>query len=337
MKRTTYHFKTFDMKEPIKKVQWSILLLLMIWGVTTRAQDAHLSQYDALPVLMNPANTAMGDVTEMRIGLQYRSQWASLGSNFTTTAATYEMPFGDRFGGGVSIHAHNAADIFSTINFLISGSYLISDPSQRNWRLSTGIQIGFLYNRINMNELLFENQFDGSNFDPDLPSGEFLDRRATFSPDATIGLSYENTNDRKKINPHGGFAVYHLTRPRENFTGERALTPLRYFVHGGMKININRDFSIDPRVMYMRQRSAQEIMFGAMANIELRQPYGLVFGAFYRNQDAAIIHAGFKHNQNIYRISYDINTSSLSTATNNRGAIEISVVYSPGRKRRHRF
>lgn len=312
-------------------------LMAVLISEPINAQDAHFSQYDGLPIMLNPANTAMGDVTEMRIGLQYRSQWASLGSNFLTTAATFELPVQERFGIGASIMAHNAADVFSTINFMLSGSYLISDPSQRNWKLSTGLQLGFLYNRINMNELLFENQFDGENFNPDIPSGEFLDRRSTFSPDASIGLYYENTNDRKKLNPHGGFSVFHLTRPRENFTGERAMTPLRYVVHGGMRININRDFALDPRVLYMRQRSAQEIMFGVMANIELRQPYALVAGAFYRNKDAVIIQAGIQHNKNLYRISYDINTSSLSKATKNRGAIEISVLYTPGRKRRNRF
>lgn len=314
----------------------AVLMVALISGPTA-AQDAHFSQYDGLPIMLNPANTAMGDVTEMRIGLQYRSQWASMGNNFLTTAATFELPVQERFGVGASIMAHNAADVFSTINFMLSGSYLISDPSQRNWSLSTGVQLGFLYNRINMNELLFENQFDGENFNPDIPNGEFLDRRSTFSPDASIGLYYENTNDRKKLNPHGGFSVFHLTRPRENFTGERAMTPLRYVVHGGMRINISRDFSLDPRVLYMRQRSAQEIMFGVMANVELRQPYALVAGAYYRNQDAVIIQAGIQHNKNLYRISYDINTSSLSKATKNRGAIEISVLYTPGRKRRHRF
>lgn len=325
------------MNEPIKPIQ--ICLLTLLLGLTSFAfaQDPHFSQYDALPMNLNPANTGMGDVTEMRIGVQYRSQWASLGSNFLTTTATFELPVQDRFGIGASILAYNAADVYSSINFMLSGSFLISDPSQRNWELTTGLQIGFLYNRLNMDELLFENQFDGMNFDPDLPNGEFLDRRSTFNPDASIGLNYVNTNRRKKLNPHGGFAVFHVTHPRENFTGEKSRKPLRYVAHGGVRININRDFSIDPRVLYMRQRNAQEITFGVMANIELRQPYALVAGAFYRNADAVVIQAGLQHNKNVYRVSYDINTSSLSSATNNRGAIELSVLYTPGRKRRNRF
>lgn len=318
----------------------TVLLGLLIWSAGAQqlsAQDPHFSQYDALPIMLNPANTAMGDVTEMRIGLQYRSQWASMGSNFLTTAATFELPFQDRFGIGASIMAYNAADVYSSINFMVSGSYLISDPSQRNFQLSTGLQIGFLYNRLNMEELLFENQFDGMNFDPDMPNGEFLDRRSTFNPDASIGLNYVNTNGRKTLNPHGGFSVFHVTHPRENFGGEKSRKPLRYVVHGGMRINLNRDTYINPKVLYMRQRNAQEITFGMMANIELRQPYSLVAGAFYRNADAVIIQAGVQHNKNLYRISYDINTSSLSKATNNKGAIEISILYTPGRKRINRF
>lgn len=336
MKTADNTTKNKTMKVKLKLFTLLGAAALLVPGIL-KAQDPHLSQYDALPMMVNPANTAMGDVSELRVGLQYRSQWASVGSNFLTTAATFEMPLQERFGIGAALVGYNAADIFSTLNFLVSGSYQISDPSQSKFRLSTGVQIGFLYNRINMNELLFENQFDGENFNPDLPSGEFLDRQSTFQPDANIGFAYENTNARKKINLHGGFAVYHLSRPKENLTGERSSKPLRYAVHGGIKIRINPDFTLDPRFLLMKQGPAQEIMVGAMANFELRQPYGINFGAFYRNADAIIIQAGLQHNRNFYRVSYDINTSKLSQATNNKGAIEISVLYAPGKKRRNRF
>jgi len=170
-----------------------------------------------------------------------------------------------------------------------------------------------------------------------LPSGEFLDRRSTFVPDANVGFAYENTNTRKKLSPHAGFAVYHLTHPKENLTGEASRKPLRYAVHGGVKIRMNPDFTLDPRFLLMKQGPAQEIMVGVMANIELRQPYGVNFGAFYRNSDAIIIQAGVQHNRNFYRVRYDITTSKLSHATNTQGAIELSVLYSPGKKRRNRF
>lgn len=332
----TYSIKYFNMKTTNRIITLCFLIFFAA-GTSLQAQDPHFSQYDAMPVMLNPANTAMGDVTEMRVGLQYRSQWASMGSNFTTTAASFEMPFQDRFGVGATILAHNAADVFSSINFMVSGAYLISDPSQRNFKLSTGLQLGFLYNRLNQKDLLFGNQFDGENFDPDLPNGEMFDRKSTFVPDASIGVFYENTNFRKKLNPHGGFSVFHVTHPRENFTSEKSRKPLRYVVHGGVRININRDVFIDPRVLYMRQRTHQEITFGAISHIELRQPYALVFGAFYRNADAVILQAGVQHNKNLYRISYDINTSGLSQATNNKGAIEISILYTPGRRRLNRF
>lgn len=337
MQKLSYRLKRIVMNGPTNKLSILLLVACALCGVKATAQDAHFSQFDALPLMLNPANTAMGDVTEMRIGLQYRSQWASMGNNFTTTAATFEIPFQDRFGVGASIMAYNAADVFSTINFMLAGSFLISDPSQRNFKLSTGIQLGFLYNRINTEELLFGNQFDGTNFNPDLPTGEVFDRQSTFNPDASIGVNYQNTNFRKKLNPHGGFAVYHVTRPRENFTGEKSKKPIRYVAHAGMKINVNREVSIDPRVLYMRQRNAQEILFGVVSNIELRAPYALVFGAYYRNADAVILQAGVQHNKNLYRISYDINTSGLSQATNNKGAIEFSILYTPGRKRMNRF
>ena len=55
--------------------------------------------------------------------------------------------------------------------------------------------------------------------------------------------------------------------------------------------------------------------------------YGVVAGCSYRLEDAIIAQVGIKHGNNMYRFSYDINTSPLHTYTNNNGAFEFSIVY----------
>jgi len=56
----------------------------------------------------------------------------------------------------------------------------------------------------------------------------------------------------------------------------------------------------------------------------------IIAGIGYRHQDALIMHLGFKHGLNIFRFSYDFNTSSLKTYTRNRGALEFSLIYVAG-------
>ncbi len=65
----------------------------------SRAQDAHLSQYDEAYLYLNPALTGMFN-GDYRAGGHYRSQWAAVATKpFVTSMLSYDMPK-DRFGVG---------------------------------------------------------------------------------------------------------------------------------------------------------------------------------------------------------------------------------------------
>jgi hypothetical protein len=55
--------------------------------------------------------------------------------------------------------------------------------------------------------------------------------------------------------------------------------------------------------------------------------YSVVFGGSYRYQDAIVAHAGLKHRNNVYRVSYDITVSPLREFNNKMGAFEFSIMY----------
>jgi type IX secretion system PorP/SprF family membrane protein len=189
-------------------------------SISTQAQDAQVSQYDAAPIMFNPANTGMLKFTDMRIAALYRSQWSSLSTSFITFAMSFDMAASDRFGfGGVFVNT-DEANVINTSNFLLSGAYQITDPNQTDYMITTGVQLGVLYKRININDLVFDSQFDGYNFDSDLPSFEQFDRTGRVMLDANIGVSYKSTDRRKKVNPFADAAVFHITSPNESFIGE---------------------------------------------------------------------------------------------------------------------
>jgi type IX secretion system PorP/SprF family membrane protein len=320
------------MKNLIKYLLTAIVVLCFVNDGKT--QDAQISQYDASPVMFNPANTGMLKFTDLRISALYRSQWSSIATSFNTFAASFDMAANDRFGvGGVFVNT-DEANVITTSNFLFSGAYQVSDPNQTKYILSAGVQVGVLYKRVNPNGLIFDSQFDGYNFDGSLPSGEAFTRTTRFMLDANIGISYKSTDRRKKINPNADLAVFHVTAPDESFIGEeKSKLPLRWMGSVGARIEINRQLMLDPSVIYQRQREAQQFLINAIANYSFQStPYQVIGGLGYRTNDAVIIHAGIRHNANIFRISYDVNTSSLSDYSKNRGALEFTVIYRPGRR-----
>ena len=106
------------------------------------AQDAQISQFDAAPVMFNPANTGMLKFTDLRIAALYRSQWSSLSTSFNTFAMSFDLAASDRLGMGAVFVNTDEANIINTSNFLISGGYQITDPNQTKYMITTGVQSG---------------------------------------------------------------------------------------------------------------------------------------------------------------------------------------------------
>ena len=162
--------------------------------------------------------------------------------------------------------------------------------------------------------MIFDSQFDGRNFDGDLPSMETFTKTSRFMLDANMGVSYKSTDRTKKVNPFADAAVFHITTPNESFIGEKkSKLPMRVMGNLGARIEINREFLIEPSIIYNMQRKSSQFQPNLMAYYSVSgTPYQVLSGVSYRTEDAVIIHAGVRHNSNIFRISYDINTSGLS-------------------------
>jgi len=308
------------------------------------AQDAHLSQYDAAHVYLNPALTGMFN-GDYRIGGHYRSQWAAVATKpFVTSMLSYDMPK-DRFGvGGYIMNNRAGSGGFNVLNFLLSGAYEITtDPKLYN-HLSVGLQLGFIHKYFDYSKYLFDNQYsntfidDNGNrggFDGSLPNGEegAFSNTNVFMPEANMGFYYYNTNEQITITPFGGFTLLHILSPKEEFLiktegSKDNRLPRRYVFHGGLKIYATDQITVVPNLLFMRQANDTELKFGVLGYYKLKDSETeLIFGPSYRNKDAAVIHLGMVHKDFIYRLSYDINTSSLNTVSNYRGGLEISVIY----------
>ena len=319
-------------------------LYFAFFTLHSKAQDFHLSQYDAAHLYLNPALTGMFN-GDYRAGGHFRSQWAAVATKpFVTTMLSYDMPK-DRFGvGGYIMNSRAGSGGFNVLNFLLSGAYEITtDPKFYN-HLSVGLQLGFIHKYFNYSKYLFDNQYsntfinDNGNrggFDGSLPNGEegSFENRSVLMPEANMGVYYYNTNDQITVTPFGGFNLLHILSPKEEFLiktegSKDNRLPRRLVIHSGLKIYATDQITVVPNILFMRQANNNEFKFGVLGYYKLKDSETeLIFGPSYRNKDAVIIHLGMIHKDFIYRVSYDINTSSLNTVSNYRGGFEISIIY----------
>ena len=127
-----------------------------------------------------------------------------------------------------------------------------------------------------------------------------------------------------------GFSIYHLVEPNESFLGQHVKLADRFAVHEGLRLRAVKNFYICPNFIFQYQNKAQEINLGSSFEYHIPGPKTETvasIGGWYRIGDAAIVTAGLEYYKVRAMFAYDINTSSLKPATNERGAFELCIIY----------
>lgn len=306
-------------------------MLCIVSAQSALAQDFHLSQYDAPPLFLNPAMTGMFDGA-WRIHGHYRTQWAAVATKpFTTAGISFDLPI-KKFGAGIQLFNYRAGTGgFNTFSALLSVGYDIVIDKAKDHHIAVGVQGGIKNKSVNVDKLTFGNQYtsaNGGGFDTGLPTGETFGNSSFVIMDVNAGLLYYYAKESSRLNPFVGFSAFNLTEPTETFFGNENKLPRRYYVHGGVKVNVSSKVQLLPKFIYMKQTNASEVTATLLLHYYLKDSDTyLIFGPTYRNKDAAIIEAGLKKGRYTARISYDINTSSLKQSSHSRGGFEISLTY----------
>lgn len=308
-------------------------ILGVLLCMQAKAQDFHLTQYDAFSMYLNPALTGnfLGEDADYRVNTTYRTQWRPLASKpFVTYGIGYDMPY-KKFGLGAYLLNNRSGVLnFNTLNFQLSGSYFITDPKTSPHLLNVGLQTGLFYKSFNLNNVLFESQYDYSTgqLNPGISSGETFTRTSRANFDANMGVFYKYTGQQKYM-PFAGFSLFHLNMPEETFSSYKSKLPIRFNVHGGCDIMLDEQWKVVPMFLYMSQAKASEINVGGLAYYKLNDSkevkYEIIFGLNYRVKDAIMLQAGCKKDNFVLRMSYDINTSALKPYSNGRGGFELTL------------
>lgn len=311
-------------------------ILFILFAGALQAQDIHWSQYNQSPLYLNPAATGNYDC-DWRAGLNYRNQWSSVTTPYVTYSAFFDMPVlknigqGDKLGAGLLILNDVSGDAkLTNLTALISVAYHKTLGSSGNQFLSVGIQSGLYQKRLDFNQLFFGDQWDGHDFNSNIPSYEpFVDDN--FSKlDLNAGLMYRGKFS-KSLELEIGGAAFHLTAPTETFlvNGDNTLG-MRIDGHFRLVWNVNKNIGIIPSALYQVQSGDREILAGADIGYFLNSatfPATFLIGGHYRIDDAFIASIGLDYQNFRFGASYDINTSTLKDASNGKGGLELSLIY----------
>lgn len=310
----------------------TLLILSLFTVILGRTQDFHLSQYDAAALNVNPALTGIfkGDY---RIHGHYRTQWSAVASKpFTTGLVSFDMKHKKNWGfGGQIANFRAGAGGYNVVSVLPSASYKFSFGQEKFHFISFGAQAGFFQKSINSSSLTFATQYvktNGGEFNPGISSGEDFVNNGIFKFDLNLGMMYYFSKPNNRINPFGGITFFHVNRPTESFLGEANKLAIRPQIIGGARIIINPKIAITPKLFYQYQDKASEFTYALASQFYLETYDIFLLGTIiFRNEDAAIFEFGAKYGNFIGRLSYDINTSSLSSVSSGRGGTEFSLTY----------
>lgn len=309
-------------------------LLFFTIGFTSNlsAQDIHWSQFNDIPLFQNPAHTGMFN-GDYRMMANFRDQWRAVTKAFTTFSLSadsrvYKKP---NFGYGLLFfHDVSGDGKLRTIEFHALGSYQLKLNSDSTHLLRFGMNLGLNHRQVNWNNFYFDSQFNGVQFDPNLPSNELYQNDRKTNLTLGTGFIYEfRINDRKRI--YAGLSAFNLNQPNQGFYNSKIKRDIRinFFAKAIYKLDI--DWDIVPSLQFNVQGVYRELMIGSQVRYHFvqtaKQNIAFYGGAFYRNRDAAFISIGADYNNWFAGLSYDINFSKLVPASKARGGFEVSLRY----------
>ncbi len=322
-------------------IKFLATVLMFLAFLPSQAQDIHFSQFYASPMTLNPAMTGFMNNCH-RVALNYRNQYPQLYS-YSTFAVSYDaalmrgMMRNDFAGAGITFYNDRQGD-GALNNMQILGSLAYHKAIDPNGKvlISVGVQGGWITKSINFQDLVFESQLDGNEFNPMLPNGEAIESNQFSYFDLRAGAMLSGRIN-KNVGIYGGAGYFHIFEPVETFLGDATNTlGARLVAHLGADIRATRSISIAPNFIFMTQSAAREIVVGSNFGYHFAgaskdsDGTAVYLGASYRIGDNVIALIGAEFNNLKIGISYDINLSTLKTASLGQGGIELSVGYELG-------
>ncbi len=320
----------------MKKVILFSLLCLFTCTCRVSAQSMHFSQYYNAPMLLNPANTALMSDYDYRVGANFRNQWATIPVPYNTASAWFDMQAFRKeegtgwLGIGGAFFSDKAGDgnlSLTQFQGFLAYHKILNDYNM----LSVGLSGGAVQRSVNFSALTFDQQWDGFSFNGALPNGETGYTANTNYTTFGAGINYAYFNDAAYIKV--GVGVANINQPKESFYNMNNTVGIRPTLNVEAILRMSDVWTIDPSAYFTTQTGATELVFGSLAKAGLNSSAKsdantyVIFGAFYRLNEAVVGAVGMEWSGLQVMASYDVTVSALGPYTGGYGAAEVSLVY----------
>ena len=313
-------------------------LLFTLLALNAMTQDPHFSQFFSSPMTLNPAFTGKFD-GEVRAAANYRNQWPTINRAYETGTVSVDFPIlsnhipsTDTWGVVLMGYTDKSAAGAVAFNyFSLSTAYHKGLDEDGYKQLGAGFQVTYSNMLINTSKLTFEDQLTSSGFTK--PTEEVFNNstlKANYV-DVNAGILYTaSTTD--KNNFYAGVSLYHINRPKQEFTGVNYNLYPRATLHAGGYFPASDVVTIHLSGLYSTQAGAHETLLGGAVQLlasdpAAEKPTSFYGGGWVRFGDALIPYIGLEFSDLRVGVSYDINISDLKTASESRGGVEISLIY----------
>lgn len=316
------------------RFEFLLVCVFTLTLVTAKSQDIHFSQFGATPLNYNPA--LVGDFDgDFRVGAAERNQWRSVTKPFQTAnlffdAKRWIKPTGTNFGAYV-YHDIEGDSKFSTLTINLALSQSIKLNKDSTWFLALGAMGGISQRTIDYEALRFDNQYNGYLYDPNLANGETFQNEGRLFENVIAGVQISRRWSRRRYF-NAGLSGYNLTDPAQTFYSDNdILLDKRFNLHSVYGFEFSDKWDAIPELLISRQGTYTEAIIGAAFRYikDEDEDHFRAFraGAWFRSRDAGFVNLGADIGQWYAGVSYDINVSTLTPASNYRGGIEIVVIY----------
>lgn len=320
---------------------------ILVFGGVVTAQDPQFSQFYAAPLYLNPAMA--GSTGQARAGINYRNQWPAIDANFTTTSVYFDYFIADKRSGVGFLLTQDREGLAGLRSLSVALQYSYELRITKKLAFSPGFQVAYYSRDVNFSRLTFGDQFDpvtGNLISPETAEVFDTDFKKSFVDLSVGGLLF---TDFAWL----GITANHLTQPNQSIIDEDAPLPIKFSVHGGLKIPLrpgvvgsgvyarSSERSISPAFQYRHQGEFDQLDLGLYFTFE-----PLVVGTWYRgvpfktvneisNNESIVLLIGFTRiggkdkngNRDGLTIGYSFDYTISKLGIGAGGAHEFSLVY----------
>ena len=330
----------------IRRKTVTITIVLMIVMKSLYGQDPNFSQFFSSPLNINPALTANINA-DWRLISNFRDQWVGPASPFVTGTVSFDtkvmqnktpdMTENNFIGiGGMLMFDHAMSGVVKSTYASLNLSYNIklTETEYYTERLAVGFGAIFGDKNMDFSRVDFEEQFTGTGFNRNLPTGETALSNMKPYVSASAGITYSAKTE--KTNFDLGVAAFHLNKPKQTFLkDENEFLAIRKVAHANFETYINERTVVNTSC-YLPISEEGKLFFGGWG---IGGYYAgntaetlLTAGLWYWSQNAIVPYLGLGYRNFQFGFSYDFTISKLNDAARRPNTWELSLILRGERK-----